>query len=399
MSFKDWKQQLASRLRGKGAQQQEEDRFSGSFSGYHPAGNRDMYDTSRMAAQQQEPQQAAYQPQQEMNGMMPEQGYAPQMQGYTWQQQAQQMNMPPVPQQTTWQPQQEMRQQTSSWQTAWQPRQEQPAPEAAGRQNQPRQDNISYLNVNFTGSDGRGYVGVERAVLLAGISDCNRVIEYMRNNESVILNMDNIADDKEVQRCLDFVSGAAFTLEYTVTKLSRSKRIYMLSPAVILVLTDAGMANWKTGADAQPLREQAEESRAWTEQPAYGDRRAAYEAPYAQQSYGNAQGYTARQSYEDMQQGYTMQQSYGQQGYTAQQPYYDMQQGYTAQQPYYQQGYTMQQPAYEQYAQPQMTFGQVAAVPPYSTGSVDVSGAAPRSAYDSDTRRGFYGTAQTQLAR
>ena len=53
---------------------------------------------------------------------------------------------------------------------------------------------------------------VEYVILLRSRNECTKVIEYIKTNASVFLNMEYIANEGERQRCVDMLSGAAYTL-------------------------------------------------------------------------------------------------------------------------------------------------------------------------------------------
>ena len=161
---------------------------------------------------QQPTYQTGYQPQFQA-GAMPVQGtYQPQpMTGY-------------VPQgtgyQSTFQPQE------TSWQYG-----QAAAPEVNPAQN----GNISYMPGSFVGDDGQGYRMVQRLAQPLSAASCYRLIEFMRNGESIIVNTEMIRDEYENTRCLDLLYGAAFTMGCTFTRIS-SRSIYLISPASVMVM-------------------------------------------------------------------------------------------------------------------------------------------------------------------
>lgn len=102
-------------------------------------------------------------------------------------------------------------------------------------QQQPPADNISYLPGYFVGDDGRAFRHCERVAIVNNLSMCYKVMECMRNGESVVFVTEQIADEEELQRCLDLLYGACFAMQYSFTKVS-SKSIYLLAPASVLVV-------------------------------------------------------------------------------------------------------------------------------------------------------------------
>ncbi len=215
-----------------GYQQPQQD-FTGTMGGtyqqpYQPTMNQGYQQPYQPAANQsyygQQPDNTGYQP----NGYQPN-GYQPN--GY---------------QPNGYQP--------GGYQQPYQPQQQPQQPQ------QP--DNISYMpGSNFVDDDRRGYAHVERIVQLVSVAACFRIIEFMRNGESVIVNTESIANEADVQRCLDMLAGAAFTLECSLTKITQVKRAYLIAPKTVLVMQDKSFAHWNERDSMQmPEMDDAQES-------------------------------------------------------------------------------------------------------------------------------------------
>lgn len=95
-------------------------------------------------------------------------------------------------------------------------------------------DNIRYMPNSFAGDDQQGYKHVERVALVTTIADCYRLIEFMRNSESVIVNVEQITDEAENQRCLDLLYGAAYTMQCSFTRIAACS-IYLIAPSCVMV--------------------------------------------------------------------------------------------------------------------------------------------------------------------
>ena len=108
----------------------------------------------------------------------------------------------------------------------------------------PSPNNISYMPNTFVGADGKAYSHVERVAQLVSVSACFRIIEFMRNGESVIVNTESIANEADIQRCLDMLAGAAFTLGCSLTKITQVKRAYLIAPLSVLVMQDVAISRW-----------------------------------------------------------------------------------------------------------------------------------------------------------
>ena len=96
-------------------------------------------------------------------------------------------------------------------------------------------DNITYMPGSYVGDDGMAYRHVERLAQPLSAATCYRLIEFMRNEETVIVNTELIHDERENQRCLDLLFGAAFTMNCTFTRIS-AKSIYLIAPRSVTVM-------------------------------------------------------------------------------------------------------------------------------------------------------------------
>ena len=149
-----------------------------------------------------------------------------------------------------------------------------PAQEPAQQPN-----NVTFFPGSFVDQNGVAYVHVERIAQLVSVSACFRIIEFMRNGESVIVNTESIASDADVQRCLDMLSGAAFTLGCTLTRITQVRRAYLIAPNNVMVMEDAAMSRW---SDSDRARNDAAPSYA---EPAGG--RALRRRSYANETAAN----------------------------------------------------------------------------------------------------------------
>lgn len=180
-------------------------------------------------------------------------------------------------------------------------------------------DNISYMPGNFVGEDGKAYSHCERIAVVNNVSMCYRVVEFMRNGESVIVSTEQIADEDENQRCLDLLYGAAFAMNYSFTKVS-GKSIYLVSPATVLVIpflsirqmSDQDMnTRWPDPERDMNRRPMRDEGRYAGFNQGYGQQ---FNQSYNQ---GFNQGYRPQESYGFQRQGYAQQNDYTAYGYNA----------------------------------------------------------------------------------
>lgn len=333
MAFKDWAQPMWDKIKARSPFAQDDmtsNMANGGFSGYKPntAKHRVMRETAQQApvqdTQQIDPTMAG------MNWAQPQQAEQPMgFGGYT----------SAVPPQATGYQQTTGYQQATGYQYTqgtgyqqpmggWQ--NQQPGMDAmGGAYAQPHQpygntttfppvqpnaqqtayqsaaaplDNISYMPGNFVGEDGKAYSHCERIALINNVSMCYRIVEFMRNGESVIVSTEQITDEDENQRCLDLLYGAAFAMNCSFTKVS-GKSIYLIAPAAVMVIpylavrqfSDQDMnARWP-----DPERESPRRSRSEDRFAPFGQGYGRHESrPYARRDYGyqndyNPYGYSA----------------------------------------------------------------------------------------------------------
>ena len=237
--------------------QQEQRQQAGAY-GYHQPQYR----------QQQAPQESMQQPGGYQQGyhqqQAPQQEPMQQAGGY---QQGYQQPQQQVPQQESMQqaggyqqgyqqpqqqvPQQEPMQQAGGYQQSYQQPQQQPQYQAqqAGYQQQNYQQPQASNVVTFPGMqstpDGMVYAHVEYIMFLYKRDECRKVIERIRSNASVFLNMEAIDKISDRQRCVDILSGAAYALGCKLNKLSNNGIYLISSPSVHVVLeNDQAKANY-----------------------------------------------------------------------------------------------------------------------------------------------------------
>ncbi len=158
---------------------------------------------------------------------------------------------------------------------------------------QPQQgqmDNISYMPGNFVGNDGRAYSHVERVAQLTQVAACYRIIEFMRNGESVIVNTEMIADERENQRCLDLLYGAAFAMNCTLTRVSQNKDIYLLSPSTVMVVPYDSIRRMSD----QDMNERWPDPEQMDARYGFGERRSQSSFRERREAAGRRSGYTDR---------------------------------------------------------------------------------------------------------
>ncbi len=206
----------------------------------------EAYQAQRQAQQEAEAQQAQMQAQYQQEQMQQAAAYQQQMQqtGAYQQQnyqqsayQQEQLQQTGAYQQQNYQQtpyQQEQMQQTGAYQ-------QQNYQQAPYQQEQPNPQQPGGNVVTFPGMqttpDGMVYAHVEYIVQLTSRNECRKVIDYIRTNASVFLNMEMIVEPSERQRCVDMLSGAAYALGCALNKIS-PRGVYLISSPSVRVMMD-----------------------------------------------------------------------------------------------------------------------------------------------------------------
>lgn len=79
------------------------------------------------------------------------------------------------------------------------------------------------------------YTHCERIVCVRKIEECRQIIKCLLDNESVLLNLENI-DPKDCGRVVDLLSGAAFALHGRMIKVAHLS--YLLAPVNVEVIEE-----------------------------------------------------------------------------------------------------------------------------------------------------------------
>ncbi|MBR6030321.1 MAG: cell division protein SepF [Clostridia bacterium] len=99
---------------------------------------------------------------------------------------------------------------------------------------QPAPDNV--IMMPGVQRDEQGQTWRHREIVAQPVSTatCYRLIEFMRQGMTVIVNTELINDQREVQRCLDLLFGAAFTMNCGFHRIA-ARSLYMITPADVQV--------------------------------------------------------------------------------------------------------------------------------------------------------------------
>ena len=160
-------------------------------------------------------------------------------------------------QQAQYQAQQEQIQQTGTYQ-AQQYQQAQQQPQQGYQQQlqpMPGSNVLTFPGMQTT-PDGLVYAHVEYIVQLCSRNECRKVIDYIRTNASVFLNMETIADASERQRCVDMLSGAAHALGCSLNKIS-PRGVYLISSPSVRVMMDNATQKLASGQEVRGMVRQS----------------------------------------------------------------------------------------------------------------------------------------------
>ena len=119
-------------------------------------------------------------------------------------------------------------------QQAWQTQKQTPPPQnPAPVQNQP--ETFAFTGGDGYVVDGHAYKMVVRVAQITGVPSCFRVIEFMYNNEAVVVNAEQVTDLVEAERCMDLIFGAACAMKLRLMRVS-GKQIYLITPPQVCVI-------------------------------------------------------------------------------------------------------------------------------------------------------------------
>ena len=150
--------------------------------------------------------------------------------------------------------------------------------------------------------EGMAYTHVEYVVLLRSRNECKDVIGYIKTNASVFLNMEFIASDSERQRCVDMLSGAAYTLGCALNKIS-PRGIYLISAPTVKVVLDPAMQKAAAAPEAQGYARQRYEQEGYSAGYAQAQQSQQPAAGYQQQAQRSSGSYQQpAQNYQQAQQ-------------------------------------------------------------------------------------------------
>ena len=111
----------------------------------------------------------------------------------------------------------------------------------SAREETAQRSNISYMPGYTPDAGAVPFNHVEHIMILTGLRSCYEAIECMRNGETLIIELDAIANENESMRCQDMLAGAAFTLGCSVRML-QSGRLVLIAPESVKILPEENNA-------------------------------------------------------------------------------------------------------------------------------------------------------------
>ena len=113
-------------------------------------------------------------------------------------------------------------------------------PQATASAPQPQQpDNVFYLNT-VQDNQNNNYAIVMRVAQVSSIASCYHLLEFMQNDEAVIVNLDQISDATEANRCIDMLFGAAYAMKQNFERIS-TRSIYLIAPRRVHLMPSDSM--------------------------------------------------------------------------------------------------------------------------------------------------------------
>ena len=97
--------------------------------------------------------------------------------------------------------------------------------------------NISYMPGYTPDAGAAPFNHVEHILTMTGLKSCYEAIECMKNGETLIVELDAIANESESMRCQDMLAGAAFTLGCSVRML-QGARLVLIAPEGVKILPE-----------------------------------------------------------------------------------------------------------------------------------------------------------------
>ncbi len=131
----------------------------------------------------------------------------------------------------------------------------------AAQQQQYPQGNVVTFPGMQTAADGTVYAHVEYIVQLTSRNQCRTVIDYIRTNASVFLNMEEIENPSERQRCVDMLSGAAYALGCALNRIS-PRGVYLISSPSVRVMMDSATQKMASAPEVRSFARQSYEQEA-----------------------------------------------------------------------------------------------------------------------------------------
>ena len=85
--------------------------------------------------------------------------------------------------------------------------------------------NVRYFPGSFVDENGNAFRAVLNVVQVTSVSSCYRLIEFLQNNEILLVNAEDISDRMEARRCLDILYGACVVSTSSLPPTSSCPRL------------------------------------------------------------------------------------------------------------------------------------------------------------------------------
>ena len=106
-------------------------------------------------------------------------------------------------------------------------------------QQKPQEPRILYVNTR-PDEQGNTYALTLHMVQITSVASCYHLLEYMQEDEMVVVNAEQITDMAEASRCIDMLFGAATAMKLNFERIS-GKTIYLIAPRRVKMAPSDGM--------------------------------------------------------------------------------------------------------------------------------------------------------------
>ncbi len=98
-----------------------------------------------------------------------------------------------------------------------------------------RKNGVDYFPGTVVDQEGNTYAMTLRVAQVTSFVSCYHLLEFMNNDETVIINIEQITDVMEANRCIDMIFGAAYALGHRLERIA-ARSVYISVPNRVQLL-------------------------------------------------------------------------------------------------------------------------------------------------------------------